>query len=325
MLRHSLVVAVTCWAVAVPDNSWAQALVGERSHNFGTVPRGPILRHSFRLTNTTTGPIHVSSVRVSCSCVSASITPEELATGETAILFVQLDTSRVSGFTQKAIYVQLDQPQWEETAFSVQANVLADVTLTPDSLAFGRIKRGSSREASVTVQFFGTADYKTLLAKCDSPYVEVGVRQLQRDVGPVAYQVTARLRPDFPAGNWYGTIWLGTDNPTLPRLPIPLTVQIGSALSVSPKTAVLGQVKRGSEAKRTVVVCADQPFRILEVKGTDAQVLVEESVPASKAVHVLTVKLQASGPGVLHKTFQIITDLPEDNRIDFQATAEIMP
>jgi len=303
----------------------AQGLSGERFHDFGTVARGPTLQHSFRLTNTTAGPIHFHSVRVSCSCVSASIAPRDLAAGEAATLSVQLDTSRVSGFTQKAIYVQLDQPQWEEAAFRVHVNVREDVTLTPGSLAFGRVKRGSSSEASVTVQMMGTTDFKTLTAKCDSPYIEVNARQVQGEVGQATYRVTARLLPDLPVGNWYSTVWLATDNSALPRLQIPLTVQIGSALSVSPTVAALGPVKRGIEAKYTIVVRADQPFRILEVKGADAQVVVEERVQASKAVHVLTIKLQGSSPGVVLRALQIITDLPEDNRIDFQATAEIVP
>jgi len=326
MLRHTLVLAVACWAAgAATEKSWAQALLGERSYDFGTVPRGPTLLHSFHLTNSTSGPIHINSVRASCSCVSASISSTDLAPGETATLVVRLDTSRVHGFTQKAIYVHLDQPQGEEVPFRVQTTIREDVVLSPDSLAFGRVKRGSSPEANVTARFFSSADCQTVVATCDSPCVEVSVRKVPGDATPASYQITARLRPDFPVGTWYSTVWLATDNPALPRLQIPLTVEVGSSLRISPPSVALEQVKRDTEARRTVVVRADQPFRILEVKGADAQLLVEEGVQGGTAVHVLTIKFQARSPGVLLRTIRIITDLPEDNSIDLQMTAEVVP
>jgi len=240
-------------------------------------------------------------------------------------LLIQLDTSRVHGFTQKTIYVLLGQPQWEEIAFTVQALVRTDVTVTPNSLDLGRVKRGSSPEASVTAQLFGSADCKALDATCDSPYVEVRVRQVQRDAGPVSFQVAARLRPDCPVGKWDTTVWLVTDNPVLPRLQIPLTVEVGPALKISPASAALGQVKRGTEARRTFIIRADQPFRIVAVKGTDAQIQVEEGVQASTAVHLLKMTFQASSPGVVLRTIYIVTDLPGENRIDFEVTAEIVP
>jgi len=67
---------------------------------------------------------------------------------------------------------------------------------------------------------------KVLEATCDSPYVEVRVRPVQRDAGPASFQVAARLRPDCPVGTWNSTVWLLTDNPVLHRLQIPLTVEV---------------------------------------------------------------------------------------------------
>jgi len=42
-------------------------------------------------------------------------------------------------------------------------------------------------------------------------------------------------------------------------------------------------------------------------------------------VHVLTVKLKATAAGELNRTLRIVTDLPEEGEIEFQARAVISP
>ena len=75
---------------------------------------------------------------------------------------------------------------------------------------------------------------------------------------------------------------------------------------------VVGQVKAGAEAERRVIVRGVKPFRITSVQGTDALVSVKDSNPASKPVHVLTIKFKGQKPGELSRTFKVLTDLKED-------------
>src|SRR5437660_799351 len=83
----------------------------------------------------------------------------------------------------------------------------------------------------------------------------------------VVYRLTGRLRGDAPVGKWYTDLWLRTNNPSMPQVRVPLTVDIESALSVSPEAVTLGQVKVQGESERRVVVRGVKPFKITRVQG----------------------------------------------------------
>src|SRR5438094_5043700 len=69
-------------------------LFEERVKDFGTAPRGPVLVHYFRFTNTTNQTLTLGQPRVSCGCTSASVSKNTLAPGETAAVIAHMDTRR---------------------------------------------------------------------------------------------------------------------------------------------------------------------------------------------------------------------------------------
>jgi hypothetical protein len=106
---------------------------------------------------------------------------------------------------------------------------------------------------------------------------------------------------------------------------VPLTVEIESALSISPDPVALGPVKLQGESERRVIVRGNKPFKITQVVGADTELTVRDNNPDSKPVHVLTVTLKPGHPGEINRTLRLLTDLPEDNRIDFQVSALVGP
>jgi hypothetical protein len=325
MLRYSLGLMVGLWAAGLASASWADAMFDDLSRDFGSVPRGPTLTHTFRLTNKTAQPLHVASVRVSCGCVTAWASQNDLAPGQAGSIQAQMDTRRFSGIKTVTIYVQFDRPQWDEVRLTVQANGRDDVTINPETLAFGQIKRGTSPVSAITISFLGHPNWQIQEAQCDSNYVRPTFQETRRDAADVTYQISAKLRPDVPVGKWYADVWLKTNNPSTPRVRVPLTVEVESALSVSPTVANLGQVKAGTAAERRIIVRGIKPFKITSVKGADGEISVQDSSSDSKAVHVLTVKLKAEKPGELNRTLQVVTDLKDEGEVEFQAVATVMP
>jgi hypothetical protein len=208
--------------------SWAEALFDDVAHDFGAVPKGATQTFSFALTNKTGEAVHIASVRVGCSCVTASATKTDLKAGESTAVVVRVDTRRLTGPFQKPIFVQFDRPGFEEVRLSIQANIRNDLGVDPESLAFGQVKQGKSSETRVTVLISGLGDYKIREAKCDSSFVQATVRRLPGEADGVSYQITARLRPGLPVGHWYSTVSLTTDHSALPRFQIPVTVEIRS-------------------------------------------------------------------------------------------------
>jgi hypothetical protein len=102
-------------------------------------------------------------------------------------------------------------------------------------------------------------------------------------------------------------------------------MEVEPGLSVSPDVVSLGQVAVNGESERRVVIRGAKPFKITAVKGTDGQLSVHDNTADSKAVHVLTVKLKPGKAGDLNRNLRVETDLPEDNSVEFEVSAQVTP
>ena len=116
-----------------------------------------------------------------------------------------------------------------------------------------------------------------------------------------------------------------TNNPAIPRVRVPVTVEIESALSVTPPAAMLGEVPAGTETERKVIVRGLKPFRIVGVRGTGRDLSIRDSSPGSNPVHVLTVTIQGTKAGDVNRTFHVVTDVEGENDLEFTAEARIVP
>jgi hypothetical protein len=257
--------------------------------------------------------------------VSATALKTYLQPGEETAVVARMDSTRFIGVKSVTIYVTFDRPALEEVRLWVQANGRNDFAVTPDTLAFGTHKRGSAPTASVLLTFFGNGQAQITDVKCESNYVQYVLHETRRQDAEVAYELTARLRPDAPVGRWFTDVWLRTNDANMAPIRVPLTIDIESALSVSPDPVALGPVKVQGESERRIIVRGNKPFRITKVVGADAVLSVQDNNPDRKPVHVLTVRLKPAQPGEINRTVRVLTDLPEDNRIDFQVSALAAP
>lgn len=227
MVRYIFIlVAVLLSARAAPAATWADALFNELSHDFGALPRGNVGMHTFRIVNTTKQPVHIASVRVSCGCVSASIARADLAPGEETYLAARIDSRIFAGVTHKTIYVLFDRPELTEVKLEVQANSRDDLFITPDSVALGQVAHGSRPEGSVTVSIARQGSVNVLGVTSESGFIEPKVTAVNPDAGEASFRLTVQVRPDLPVGRWYTNVWMTTSDPAVPRLAVPVTVEV---------------------------------------------------------------------------------------------------
>jgi hypothetical protein len=324
MLRYSLVLLAGFGvAGSAAAATWADGLFDELSKDFGSVPRGPMLRHQFRVVNKTKQPVNISGVGVSCGCVTASALKTYLNPGEETVIDAQMDTTRFTGAKTVTIFVRFDRPNYEEVRLWVQATGRNDFTLSPDTLAFGQVKRGTTPTATVRVTFYGNGQARIESAKGESNYVLPAVQEVRRLETQVEYDLTVKLRGDTPVGKWYTDVWVKTSVVGLAQVRIPLTVEIESPLTVSPAVVSMGSVKPDEESVRRIIVRGVKPFTIKEVKGVDGALEVKPGSKDAREVHVLAVRLKTSQPGAIDRTFRVVTDLKEDNEIDFRVQARV--
>jgi hypothetical protein len=319
MLRYSLVLLAALGAAqSASAGAWAQGLFDELSKDFGSVSRGPLLTHHFRVVNRTKQPVSISSVRPSCGCVTVTAMKNRLEPNEETTIYATMDTTRFVGPKTVTIYVQFDSPQFDEVRLTVQANGRSDFVVSPDALSLGQVKRGGEPSATVTVTFYGHNGAKILSARGESNYVQPSFVEERRTDYEVVYKLTAKLRGDTPVGKWYTDVWLTTSVDSLTKVRVPLTVEVESPLTISPAVLALGTVRAGEEVQRRVIVRGVKPFKITEVQGVSEDLEVRPASEDAKEVHVLTIRLKPTKAGIIDKTLRVVTDLKEDRETDFR-------
>ncbi|MBY0514607.1 MAG: DUF1573 domain-containing protein, partial [Gemmataceae bacterium] len=163
--------------------AWAGAgdLFPEKVKDFGVSPRGPVLVHYFRFTNTTGQPLTLGQPRVSCGCTSAAVTTSRVAPGETAAVVAYMDTRRITTpYTTKSVIVYVPVSvgnNFEEVSLRVQTVCRDDLMMSPDTLAMGTVKQGETGKATTKVTFTSDPNWQVTDATSTGRFVEVAVRE----------------------------------------------------------------------------------------------------------------------------------------------------
>src|SRR5687768_12794154 len=156
-MRRLLYGAIVLLGAAGPASAGATDYFSEFAKDFGTTPRGPVLMHYFTIKNTTNQAVQIGHPRVSCGCVSTSLLKNTLAPGESTAGLAMLDTRRIpQANVVKAVnvYVPFLAPSYEEVTLRVQAIARDDLVMTPDTLAFGTLRKGQGGATAVKLTFY---------------------------------------------------------------------------------------------------------------------------------------------------------------------------
>jgi hypothetical protein len=327
MRRYSLLLLAFLGAASqIHAQNKADGFFEELTRDFGSVPRGQVVSHPFRVVNNTKEVVRITDVHPSCGrCSSARALQTTLQPGQETAIIATMDTNQFIGMKHITVFVTFDKPRNEQVRLWIQANSREDIVFSPDNIAFGAVKRGAEPESKITITFLGGADTKITEIKSDSNYVPTSMKEVKRTATEISYEITAKVRKDTPAGKWYTDVWLKTNNAAVPKLRVPVTVEVEAPLSVSPNSVTLGQVKAGTESDRKVIIRGVRPFSIKGIMGTDKQLQVRAASSESKTVHVLTVTLNPMEPGDLSRRITVQTDLPTGGDIEFDARAQVIP
>jgi hypothetical protein len=326
MTRQLFIVALTSGFISLAPLAKAGGpLFDDISKDFGNVPRGTILTHQFRLNNPTNAALHVTSLRTSCGCATASVGKDEIQPNESTAVVVTIDTRKYSGPRNFTVYVLIDRPFLEEVRLALQATSRDDVMLTPGQLTFGRIKRGVAAKSTVNIEYHGTANWRIDGIENDNGYLLPQLEETSRLTGHVIYQLSVKLREDLPVGAWHADVWLKTNDAATPRIRVPLVVEVESALTATPAEVVMGAVKTGSQSERKVVIRGSTPFKITAIDGENDRFQVSGKSDEAKAVHVLKITLTAGKEAQeCGQHFKVHTDLPQDGEVEFAVQAQVI-
>lgn len=302
-------------------------LFTEKVKDFGVSPKGPVLVHYFRFTNTTNQPLTLGQPRVSCGCTSAAVSTNQVAPGETAAVIAYMDTRRIptpNVLKAVTVYVPFLGPTQEEVSLRVQTVCRDDLMMSPDTLAFGTLRKGQGGKVSTKVTFLSDPNWQVTESTSTGGYVGVKHKLESRNGSMVTYDITATLDKDCPAGNWTADIYLKTSNPAVATLRIPVTVNVTAPVAVNPEAVQFGNLSLGNATKKRVILQSGTPFKILEIKGADDQLGVKVESKEAKPIHILTLSASPKAAGGFVRKLEIVTDNKEQPKVVIPVAAKVV-
>src|SRR5262249_23283979 len=152
----------------------------------------------------------------------------------------------------------------------VTANSRADIVFNPGQVNFSTVTRGQTPTKFVDVEYAGKLKWEVseVTTSKDAPFTAT-VKEKYRRAGQVGYRVTVVLKSNAPLGTLKENVFLKTNDPASPLVPILVEANVQSSLTVSPGSFNLGSVKADTAFNRTVVVRGNRDFRITKVEGLD--------------------------------------------------------
>jgi len=318
-------------ALAAPtvmaQGGWAEKMFKDgTSHDFGSVPHGAQMFYQFKVTNIYAVPMEITGVTSGCGCVTATPAKRILDPREATTIDINMDGKRFTGPKTVTVRVTVGPNFVSSAQLKVSATVRQDVVFNPGQVDFKTVNKGQPVVQTIDVEYAGALDWRVtevVVAK-DQPF-EATIKDLYRRPGQVGYQLRVVLKGDAPVGPLKESIYLKTNDPASPTVPVVVEANIQSPLMVSPSLLTLRELKVGDTVTRKVVVRASKPFRILGLEGAGEGVsLGAELSPTAAQVQFVTLRCQLSTLGDFRREIKIKTDL-EDSTANVVLEGNVVP
>ena len=343
-LRAGLCEAAPPLLTVVPDAHVLAATPGEAQTDVGSVDPAVQAQatQTFRLKNTTGGPITISRLRASCGCETLlltkggqSVPTTILAPGEQAEVKMSVRLAgQHSGRLEKFAWVYGPQGDPALATLVMALTIRQAVSFSPDFLDFGTVAGQTTHVRPLTVTVDRSAvppgglppladeDGEVRAAPQGSPQPTLrdGKPSVRQDylvtltAPPQSGRVSGRLR--FAAPPQGGGL--------LSSVFVSLGGTVTGDLSASPKTVYFGSVVSGQAATRQVLISVSAQKASSALTVSSSSVWLSPSLsPPGGSPRLLTVALKAGAPsGPLQAQITVVSD--KGDRVVVPVIAEIV-
>ena len=292
------VASILCTGIAQAA-TWADGAFPVKTHDFGTVAVAAKTEFMFPVVNNSQSTMHLSSVRASCGCTTPTILSNYLQPGQTGYIKAQFNTKTFRGKKGATVTVVIDQPQYAEVQLKVDGYIRSDMVFHPGALDFGRINQGEPRSKSAKVLYAGRSDWQILDVKTNKDWLLPQVKETVRNGGTINYEVSIQVLENAPEGYFQNEVVVVTNDSNKPNVPLRISGQVESALTLSPQSIALGSLKMGETVNTKLVLIGKQPFQVASITADGWEVEFDPT-DQMKKMHVLRPRMtfvgEQSGP-----------------------------
>ena len=301
---------------AAEAQEWAEKMFDKNRIEFGSVAKGADVRTRLTITNKFKEPMELLSATPKCQCITVNLQPTTLKSLETAQIEVVLNTVGFSDERNTGIVIQLGGQFPAQVTIPVHAFIRRDVVLTPGSVDFGSVGRGSAVDRKIQIAYAGRANWTIRDIQNISKHLDAKVVETQRAGGRVNYDLVVRLKPDAPMGDLRTQLTLVTDDANTPRIPVLVEGKVEAEYTVTPDLVQFGILSPGEKKTVNIVVRSNnrKPFAIEKLESEKTADAFEVRLPPdTRTQHILPLTFTApSEAGVINEEFTLKVSGLED-------------
>jgi len=326
MFRRFLVISFALLLVTSPatGKEWARKMFEERNHDFGVVARGAKAEFEFVVQNIYKEEVHIASVRSSCGCTTPTIIKPTLGTWEKGAIRAKFNSRTFLGQKSATITVTIDKPYYAEVQLTVKGYIRSDIVMQPGSVDFGDVVAGSSNSKTVKISYAGRDTWRLLGVEMPNDYLKAELQERRREGGRVDYAMQVLLSEDAPQGYLSEQFFLVTNDSRLEKIPVVVSGQVVSNVTVSPQSLALGVLAPGQRVTKQILVRSKKPFAVTKVACDGSDCLTFDQPQGQKRMHMIPVTFTAGEePGKLAMKIQIKTDIGKGAVAQCLATASV--
>jgi hypothetical protein len=276
--------------------------------DFGDVPTGQTVRHTFVLWNRGDQPLELPRARADCGCRIEKPPDAVVPPGASTLLTAAVPLKGLRGPQRRNVLVWSSDPRKPFLVLRVQGTATSEIGLRPARVNFGALlgEVGPPKTVEVTatgatlpLQILGVSASQPGLVEARLETVEAGK----------AYRVHVSLKQPLPLGRLQAVVRVRTNSPVEPEVTIPVSAISGEFL-VQPEQVVLGQALPGPEPF-WLTVRAGKAFKITHVEPPTPLVEVTvlplekekgyrvglSKLPAGKELHGKKLRITTDGNG----------------------------
>lgn len=139
--------------------------------DWGSIYSGEKREHRFILKNVGDTPLVIEHVHSSCGCTAAMVSSKTILPMDQAELRVRFNSKSFRGRVTKRVYVVSNDPQQPKKRFTLQAQVVSELSVRPSRLSLGAIHVGDVIEKKVTFANHSDADIAITAVRSTSRYI----------------------------------------------------------------------------------------------------------------------------------------------------------
>lgn len=206
----------------------------------GNIYKGDFYQFDFKLENLSNQTIEMRKITPDCSCTEVNFSSQQILPGEKCVLNGSIRFDGISGKQSKRIVLETtDDKQY---IFTVNANVVDSIIVSPPLVDFGNVWTDDTLHASVTIESYDTDHPLELLEilpgnhnSLKASVVNDGNNKWHTDI-----EITTPYK-----GGYFQRILVNTNNPRLSIISIPIKAFVSMPMNVEPQAFCYGSISPG--------------------------------------------------------------------------------